>query len=264
MRIAGSFGVGGVEGGFEAVRVGLRQLDLVKVVVDRGQHDLGGERQRTHHRPGRDGAVVGSVWHASSQVTEELALDAAYFDRIGSGTVARCDSPTPRAIARELERIVYRVSLLHIGSATAVLEVVDSFGAHEGVLNAAKVYPDMRELVGEQRSGVQVFLFVRSFPTVGRRPGGIGALGKRMRGRAQPQDIQQHRLVVAFPTVLKEPALGLPAVGDRWTMVLRPSPIGAPIEPAGETADLALVRRVHVKIDSGRQRSRQQKSAVHR
>ena len=59
-----------------------------------------------------------------------------------------------RAIAHELERVVHRVLLLHISRATAILEIVDALDAHERVLNATKVDPDMRELVCKQRPGV--------------------------------------------------------------------------------------------------------------
>ena len=55
------------------------------------------------------------------------------------------------AIVRELERVVDRVLALHIGRASAVLEIVDALGTHEGILDTVKVEPDMEELVREQR-----------------------------------------------------------------------------------------------------------------
>src|SRR5277367_3522285 len=137
-------------------------------MVDRGQHDLGRERQRCHHRPRGDGAVVGPIWHASSQITEELALDAAHFDRVRARAVARRNTPAMAAIADEVERVLDRVLLLHISRATAVLEIVDAMDAYERVLNATKINPEMRELVREQRPGVKIFVSVIVFPPVSR------------------------------------------------------------------------------------------------
>ena len=85
-----------------------------------------------------------------------------------------------------------------------------------------------------------------------------------MSRRTQPQDVQQQRLVVAFPAVLEEAAFGLPAVRDGRAAVLRPLPIGTAIERVGEGADLMLVGRIRVKVHPCRQRARQQKRAVYR
>jgi hypothetical protein len=41
------------------------------------------------------------------------------------------------------------------GRAAAVLETVDAFAAHKVVLNSAKIDPDMRELVNEERACVE-------------------------------------------------------------------------------------------------------------
>ena len=85
-----------------------------------------------------------------------------------------------------------------------------------------------------------------------------------MSGRAESQDIQQQRLVVAFPAVFEKSAFGLPAVRHRCAAVLRPWPVGAAIERVGKGADFLFVGRIRVKIDARRQRTGQQKSAVHR
>ena len=85
-----------------------------------------------------------------------------------------------------------------------------------------------------------------------------------MSRRAQPQDVQQQRLVVAFPSVVEESTFGLPAVRNRCTLVLCPLPIGAPIKRVGKGADLLLVNVVRVEINPRRQRTRQQKSTINR
>src|ERR1700674_1011159 len=126
----------------------------MNTILECGQYDLGRERQRRHHSPRRKGAVVGSVGHAAPYIVEESALDTTHFDAGGAGALTRGKSPAMRAIAREFERVGDRVLPLHISRAPAVLEIVDALVAHEVVLNATKVDPDMRELVREQRPRV--------------------------------------------------------------------------------------------------------------
>ena len=92
MRLIGAVGKSGVESSFEAIRVVLAQLQLLKV-IQRRQHDLGRKRQRRDHRPRRDGSVVGAVGHAARQIAKELPLSAADLERRRPGTVARGDAP---------------------------------------------------------------------------------------------------------------------------------------------------------------------------
>src|SRR3989304_2115046 len=149
----------------------------MNTVIERRQHNLGREWQRGCHSPRREGAVVGSVRHTTPHVIEKLPIDAIYFDGVGAGSFARGKPPAMSAIAGELERVVHRVLLLDIGRAAAVLEIVDALDAHEGVLNAAKVDPDMRELVREQRPGVKILISLTVFPPVSGRPRSVAALG---------------------------------------------------------------------------------------
>src|ERR1019366_4617892 len=109
VRVAELSGIRRVERRFEAVWVQLGQFSLVYAVVERGQHDLGCERQRRRYGPRCDGSVVGSVWHAAPHVIEELALNAIHFDRVGTGTIACGNSPAMAAIALELEWVVDRI-----------------------------------------------------------------------------------------------------------------------------------------------------------
>ena len=146
----------------------------------------------------------------------------------------------------------------------AILEIVDALDAHERILYAAKIDPDMRELVREQRPSVKIFISVTAFPSVRRSPRGVAAHGQRMSGRAQAQNIQEHRLIVAFPTVFEKSTFGLPTVCNRRTTVLCPLPIRAVIERIGEGTDFVLVGFIGVKVNSRSQRTRQQKSAIYR
>ena len=100
------------------------------------------------------------------------------------------------------------------------------------------------------------------FPFVGGNPRRVAFLRQRMRGRAESQDVQHERLVVAFPAVFEKSAFGFPTVRDRSAAVLRPRPVGAAIERVGEGAYFPFLRRVRVKIRSGRQRAGEQNGAI--
>src|SRR5262245_14410444 len=60
------------------------------------------------------------------------------------------------AIAAEAPRVRRCVGLLCIGRAPAVLEIVDALRAHERVLDAAEIDPDMAVLMNEQGRVVQI------------------------------------------------------------------------------------------------------------
>src|SRR5439155_22365814 len=128
----------------------------------------------------------------------------------------------------------------------------------------AKVDPDMRNLVREQRPRVKIIVSVTAFPLVSGRPRRIALLRQRMRGRTESQDIQHKRLVVAFPTVLEKSALWFPPVRNRYTAVLCPRPIDAAIERVGKGADFLFLSRIPNKIRAGSQRTSEQNRAVHR
>ena len=61
MSVAELFRVGRIERRFESIRVRLRQLDFMNVVVERGQHNLGGERQRRRYGQRGAGGEGGDV-----------------------------------------------------------------------------------------------------------------------------------------------------------------------------------------------------------
>src|SRR5665213_3449853 len=149
----GFVGEGGVEGGFEAIAILLAQLHLLEI-LKRRQHDFRRERERRHDRPGGDASIVWTVWHAARFVAKEsplVALDGALGRTwaIGGG-----DAPAVCAVAGESSGLVDCVLPLDIGCAAAVLEIIDAFAAHIVVLDAAKIDPDMRDLVSKERPGI--------------------------------------------------------------------------------------------------------------
>jgi hypothetical protein len=87
------------------------------------------------------------------------------------------------AVAREFFRVADCVLLLNVGGAAAVLEVINRAPAHVLVLYAAKIYPDVRELMNKKRAGVQVFVIVKLLPAVSARPRLITFGGQRVRRR---------------------------------------------------------------------------------
>jgi hypothetical protein len=91
------------------------------------------------------------------------------------------------SVARKLARIFDGIALLHMGGAPAVLEVVDALVAHERILDSAKVDPDVRELVREQRSRIEVVIAVAVFPSIIRQPGVIAVPRQAVRGGGSPR-----------------------------------------------------------------------------
>jgi hypothetical protein len=82
--------------------------------------------------------------------------------------------------------------------------------------------------------------------------------------RAKSQNIEQSRLVVAFPAMLQKPELRGPTVGDGFCSVLRPLPIGAAIERVGQGANFGLGFGVRIKKLRGGQRPCQEESGIDR
>ena len=122
----------------------------------------------------------------------------------------------------------------------------------------------MRELVAEQRRETQVGLAVFAAPgaVVGAGPGVPGVGSCRVGGRAQGQQIQQHRLVVAFVVVRRVTGLRRPAVADGGRAHLGPAPVDAAVEGVGEPPDLSLVSMRAVEPRAAIQRAGHQQRGV--
>src|SRR5688572_644610 len=177
-----------------------------------GQDDLRRKRQRRRDGPRRERAVIRTVRHTAGQVAAKASCKTSDAPGDRAGTVAGGDPPYLLAVIFEAFRIADGVLLLHVGGATAVLEVIARLTAHVGILDAAEVYPDMRQLVHEQRPAVQKFVSVQLLPAIRRRPGAITPRGECMRRRAQAEHIENQGFVVSLPSVLLETGLRLPPV----------------------------------------------------
>src|SRR5215204_1477017 len=169
------------EGRVEAARDAVPAHHLAPVlseVIERREHDLRREGERGDHSPGGERAVVRAVRDGARVVVVEAPRDAFDPARGRAGAVARRDAPAILAVADELLRITNRILLLHVAGAAAVLEVINASRAHEVILNAAKVYPDVGELVNEERPGVEEFNAVKFLPAIGLRPGFVTLAGQ--------------------------------------------------------------------------------------
>src|SRR6185436_20928278 len=82
------------------------------------------------------------------------------------GSVARAEAPDLAVVAAPAHRVLHRVLAVRVRRAPAVLEIVDALLAHELVLDAAEVDPDVRVLVAEHRSERQEFLPAERAPRV--------------------------------------------------------------------------------------------------
>ena len=82
--------------------------------------------------------------------------------------------------------------------------------------------------------------------------------------RAEAEDVQQHRLVVALPAIWQEAAFRLPPERDGAVVDLRPAPVGAPVQRVGQRADFFLLAVAAVEVAGGGQGARQQEGGVDR
>ena len=105
--------------------------------------------------------------------------------------------------------------------AAGVLEIVERTAerrtllTHEGVLDPAEIDPEVGELVNEERAGVEQPVGVDALSGTRRTPRRAGLGGDRVRWRAECEDVENQRLVVPTPTVVQEPRLRSPSVGER-------------------------------------------------
>ena len=162
------------------------------------------------------------------------------------------------------KRVADRVLLMDERRPAAVLEVVDPALAHGSVLDLPEVDPDVGELVGEERSRVEVLLPVDLLPRIGRRPRGIGAGRDRMRRRGEGEHVEQERFVVALPAVRQESAFRLPAMGESQATVQGPLPVDALPDPAHELPDPTLRLGRSIEVHGRREGAGDEKGAVDR
>ena len=229
-----------------------------------GKHDLGRKWQRCDDGPWRQRAIIRTVRHASSDVSKEAPRDSSDPARRRSRAVARGDAPSVLTVVAEALRIANAVLLVHIGRATAVLKVVKRLSAHEGILDAAKVNPHVRELMHEQRGAVEKFVAVQLLPAIGRRPREIALRGQGVRWRAEAEHVQDQRLVISLPAIAQEAGFRLPSMRHGGPTVLRPSPVHAPVQRVGELPHLTFSVCIPIEIGGGGQRASDEDGRIDR
>ena len=143
-----------------------------------------------------------------------------------SWTIARGETPNVFTIAFEASRIANRVLLLNVSRAAAVLEIIDPLLPHVLVLNATKINPHVRELMDEERTGVEKLVTVKLLPLVSPGPGLVALFGQRVRRRGETEDVKNQRFVVALPTILDESAFRSPTM--RYCVSPDFAPIASP------------------------------------
>ena len=120
-----------------------------------GDHDFRSERQGRYYNPWSQRAVVRAKWRPAGTVIVELSLDPVDHSLFPPGTVGCCNPPAEFVVAYEFQRVTSRVLLVNIGCLTTVLEIITVVLPHERVTEAAEIDPEMRELMCEERPGVQ-------------------------------------------------------------------------------------------------------------
>ena len=159
---------GRVIAALEAVLARHLRVGFVEMFNGR-QHQFRRERERGDHRPRRQRAIVGSVRNAARYVVVEfLASMPLILRRAGPGpslaVIPQAYFRTPQTLSDSGSRTP--AARKQRGGCSRNSRV--RLRAHVVVLDAAKVDPDVRELMNEERTGVEKLLLVKSFPFISR------------------------------------------------------------------------------------------------
>src|SRR6202165_2846390 len=177
----------------------------------RGQHDVRSKRKRADCGGRGDGTVVNNTahGHATRGVLQEAAIATQIRLARGSGAIGSAHAPHVLAVSLPLLRIRDGVPALRVSGPAAVLEVVESMVAHVLVLDAAEIHPYVRVLVAEEGREAQIGLVVERGPVLVVAAGPLrpGLLADGVCGRAQGEQVNEHRLVVTVPVVAPAPPL---------------------------------------------------------
>ena len=258
--------VAGVEAGVEAgqepvLAEGFRIS--VPVVPERGQDDLGCEGKGRGGCPGRQGSIVGSKGNSPGYVAVELPLDAPLRALLReAGAEAGGEPPTVLTVPLEPHGVAQGVLLLNNGGPAAVLEIVGPLFPHERILDAAQVDPDVRELVDEERRREEVIDVVEVLPLIGPAPRAVALRGQWVCGRAQAEDVEQHRLAVSLPAVAQETGPGFPSHVHHAAVRGGPGPVDPLVEEPGKIADLPFVVRRGGEVHAAREDAGDQNRGV--
>src|SRR5687768_5300742 len=135
-------------------------------MADGRDDDFRRERQRRDDHPRCDSAIVWAKRRPAGHVAVKLPVHAANDARDPARTISGGEAPTMLTVALKASWVPDRVLLLHKRCVPAVFEVVAFPLAHERVANATEVDPEVRELVREQRPGVEQLAAVDFFPLI--------------------------------------------------------------------------------------------------
>src|SRR5690606_27035623 len=125
----------------------------------------------------------------------------------------------------EAVRVANGVRKLDVRGPPRVLEVVDgraevgTLRTHVGVPDAPEVQPEVRELVEEERTRIDVCVAIERLPAVRRREGVVARRRERVCGRAEAEDVEEERLAVAVVAPAEEAFLRRPPVRDGVAVV---------------------------------------------
>ena len=226
---------------------------------------MGHEGERAAGRGRGHGAVVldPDVRGAARRIGAKGALATRDRERSVQRPVAGAQAPQPGTVAAPAPGIRDHVGALREQRPPRVLEVVDAVRPDRRVADAAQVDPHLGVLVAERRCEAHLLEALERAPAVAAGPRSPGLGPHRMRGRAERQHVEHHRLVVATPVVGQETALGGPAVRDRGRAGLRPGPVGAGVERFRDRPDADLGRRRAVEVGLAEQHAGEQQGGVH-
>ena len=114
--------------------------------------------------------------------------------------------------------------------------------------------------MGKERAGIEHIEAQQPFPLIGEGPAREAARRQGVRGRAQPEHVENQGLVVTLPAVVQEAEFGHPPLGQGRGIVLGPAPVDPLVECLRCIADLGLLRAV--EIATHRQHAGQQQRGV--
>src|SRR5207249_4233444 len=127
--------------------------------------------------------------------------------------VAGGQAPAKGTVALPGARVADRIGALGERGAARVLEVVDAERPGGGIADAAEVDPDVGILVAEERPEGDPLAAVPLRDAIGAAPRCPRAVGQWVRRRSEAEEVEDHRLAVAFVGVRQEAGFGAPAVG---------------------------------------------------
>lgn len=202
-------------------------------MAQRRQSKLWREGQRRKRRTRADRAVVGPIGHAACSIAKKTAFSAVDLQRLEAGPVASRTAPTVLPIIFETIGTMPGVFSLDISGASAVFEIIAALLAHEAISNAREIDLGLGKVMNERRPGIEKFVIVDVLLLIGRGPCREAVVRQWVGGRCQAQNIENDRLVIAFPTIVQKSALRLPSLPCGRRAAARPLPIDPPIDRIG-------------------------------